>query len=122
MNITTLLSTAALAAWTVQADWPGYRGPSHDGHAPESIATQWPSSGPKVLWRVPSPGGFSSFVVGGGRACTIVLRDIEGTSMECLVALDAGTGRELWAKPLNPVKFDGSGNADRKSTRLNSSH
>ncbi len=93
------------------ADWPEYRGPSHDGRSPERIARSWPSTGPRQLWKIPSPGGFSSFVIADGRCFTLVLRDIEGASREMLSALDADTGRELWAATLGVAKYDGGGDA-----------
>ena len=42
-----------------------------------------------VRWTVRAEGGFSSFVVGGGRAFTLVRDEVEGIDREVLVALDA---------------------------------
>ena len=86
-----LLSTLPLCA----AEWSQYRGPSFDGSTPEKIAP-WPAGGPKVLWKVPSPGGFSSFAVGGTRCFTIEGREAAGAPQEVLVTRDAATGKELW--------------------------
>ena len=64
------LALAALIATSLGsygADWTEYRGPRHDGSTAEKIATSWPATGPKVLWKVPSNAGFSSFAVAGGR-------------------------------------------------------
>lgn len=91
------------------ADWSGYRGPLGTGHSPEKIAKSWPSGGPKVLWKVPSTGGFSSFAVGSGRAFCLELRSVEGAEQEVLVARDAGTGKELWTKALGGVKINSGG-------------
>ena len=71
----------------------------------------WPATGPKVLWKAPAAGGFSSFSVAGGKAFTLVLREVEGASQETLLALDANTGKELWIAPLGFVKWDGGGDS-----------
>ena len=101
-----LLSALPLRA----AEWSQYRGPNFDGSTPEKIAP-WPAGGPKVLWKVPSPGGFSSFAVGGTRCFTVEGRDAGGAPQEVLVARDATTGKELWNAPLGSAKFDGGGNS-----------
>lgn len=93
------------------ADWPQYRGPQANGVTPEKIATTWPSEGLKSLWRVPTTAGFSSFTVADGRAFTLVTREIEGVKNEVCVALNADTGKELWAAPLGFSKFDGGGDS-----------
>ena len=95
------------------ADWPQYRGLSHEGKTTES-PTPWPASGPKVLWKVPTPAGFSSFTVSGGKAFTVVKREAERAGREVCLALDAITGRELWATPVGAAKYQGGGD-DGKS-------
>ncbi len=79
------------------ADWPQYRGPNHDGTSPETMPTQWPADGLKQVWKTPLKDGFSSFVVGDGKVYTLVTRDFAGGNQEACVALDAGTGKEVWA-------------------------
>src|SRR3954464_12928055 len=96
-----LLLTLTLLPFTLQAtDWPQYRGPSGDGRSAEKITKPWTSS-PKIVWKTPSEGGFSSFAVAGGRAFTLALKEIEGAKQETLIALDANTGKELWVAPFN---------------------
>lgn len=103
-----LTSLAALVL--AQADWPQYRGVNHDGQATETI-TSWPAGGPKTLWKVPMQSGFSSFTVSGGRAYSIVSRELDGAKREVCVAVDAATGQELWAGPLGISKYDGGGDS-----------
>jgi outer membrane protein assembly factor BamB len=93
------------------ADWPQYRGPNSDGTTEDSISKKWPSTGPKTVWKAPTLDGFSSLAVGSGRLFTLVGRNIEGTYQEVCIGLDANTGKEIWAQPMTPVKFDGSGNS-----------
>ncbi len=102
---------------TASANWPQYRGPLGDGSASEKIGA-WPSSGPKVLWKVASPNGFSSFAVGGGKAFTIEGREPDGVKQEVLVARDAATGKELWTQALAVANYghDG-GNAGTKENK-----
>ena len=93
------------------ADWPGYRGPQGNGHSPEQISKSWPPGGPRVVWRVPSRGGFSSLVVADGVAAGMELRDFGGADQEAVVVRDAATGKELWARGLGTVKTGDGGQA-----------
>lgn len=90
------------------ADWPQYRGPSQDGRAAETMAS-WPANGPKALWRVPTPNGFSSFAVKDGKAYTLVTREVEGAAREVLIALDAATGKELWSAAFGTARYGHDG-------------
>jgi len=101
-----LLALMAIRYSAVQAaDWPQYRGPNHDGISDESATLPWPSGGPKVVWKVPTTDGFSSFAVGEGEAFTVVSRD----EKEVCIALDAKTGKELWAVPVDVAEYDKGG-------------
>ena len=108
----------ALTCLAVRAsDWPQYRGPNHDGTSPEKILMQWPTNGPREVWKQPMHAGFSTITVGGGKAFTLVEREVDGANQEVCVALDPNTGSELWAVPLGIAKYDGggsSGTADNK--------
>jgi len=97
-------------AWTpsLWADWPQYRGAAGNGTVSETLP-KWSSEGPKVLWRVPAPDGFSSITTGGGLAFTLVGRTLEGVQREVCVALDGSTGKELWAVPVGIAKYDHDG-------------
>lgn len=102
-----LSPSPALAA----ADWPFYRGPHGDGVAESAVGQPWDSAGPKQVWKVDASNGFSSLTVSGGLAVTMMTRDFEGSPTEFCVALDAATGRELWAAPLKIAKYQGGGDA-----------
>lgn len=93
------------------SDWPQYRGANHDGISADSVNLPWPSAGPKVVWKVPTPNGFSSFTVGGGSVFTQVSRKIDGALRETCVALDGATGKELWAVPVDVAKYQGGGDS-----------
>src|SRR5687767_11864453 len=112
--LATLISATSLYA----VDWPQYRGSLGDGSTTEKISP-WPAKGPKVLWKVESPNGFSSFAVGGGKAFTIEGREVDGVKQEVLVARDATTGKELWTQTLGMANYGheggNAGTKDRKS-------
>src|ERR1700761_8148906 len=111
MQLRTLLTLLTLPLTLTAADWPQYRGPNSDGHVADKIGKLWTSAPPKQVWKTPSEGGFSSFSVGGGRAFTLSLEEIEGAKQEAIVALDAKTGKKLWSAPLNFAKYDGGGDS-----------
>ena len=95
------------------ADWPQYRGPNHDGASPEKIPATWPAGGLRQVWKTPLRNGFSSFTLGDGKAFTLVTRDFDGGDQETCLALDAATGKELWAVPMGvgSSKYDGGGDS-----------
>ena len=88
-------------------DWPQYRGPLANGKSPESLEKiSWSTTnGPKVLWKKPTPLGFSSFTIADGRAFTLVARD----GVQTCVAMNVDTGEELWGYALSEHKYDGGG-------------
>ena len=106
-SVLCVLSQALLLA----SDWPQYRGPTQDGLSPENLSLKWPASGPKVLWKSPTENGFSSFAVSGGKVFTMVGRKIENTPKEVCVAMDAATGKELWAADVDLSLYEPGGNS-----------
>jgi outer membrane protein assembly factor BamB len=90
-------------------DWTQFRGPNHDGTSSETILTAWPSNGLREVWKHPMKDGFSGITIGGGKAFTLVERDVDGAGQEVCVALDANSGNELWATPLGVAGYDGGG-------------
>ncbi|MDB6030678.1 MAG: outer rane biosis protein [Verrucomicrobiales bacterium] len=107
LSLLVILSTASLLQ---AADWPQYRGPNGDGTSPEKgILKQWPSEGLKTIWKTKLPNGFSSMAVSGGKAYTMISREVDGGIREVCVALDANTGNELWSYTLGAAKYDKGG-------------
>jgi hypothetical protein len=95
-------------------DWPQYRGPTTDGISPELIATNWPATGPTVFWANMSvTNGFSSFAVSQGRAFAMMSKDDgSGILQEYCVAVDAATGTNIWAAPIDVEPWDPGVNAN----------
>lgn len=98
------------------ADWPQYRGPNHDGSTPEKISTKWPVEGPKQIWKTDLGESFGSFAVAGGKAFCFIQRKVAGQDAEVAIALDANTGKELWASPLGKPTYDTQGGDGPRST------
>ncbi|MBX9582690.1 MAG: PQQ-like beta-propeller repeat protein [Gemmataceae bacterium] len=82
----------ALASTLPAADWPQWLGPKRDGGTPEAVEP-W-ADAPKELWRAKAGAGFSSPVVAGGKV--LVHARVPLKEREEMIALDAGSGKELW--------------------------
>jgi outer membrane protein assembly factor BamB len=94
MKTTPLLPSIALlalgASFATAADWPNWRGPTHDGISTEA---GWKiSAEPKTLWEAEVGLGFASFVVAGDRVLTSGHADGKDT----VWCLDTATGKVLW--------------------------
>jgi outer membrane protein assembly factor BamB len=83
---------ALAAAGAPAGDWPQYRGANRDGKTPESLATTWPATQPRELWRAEVGKGHSPVSVAQGRVVTLGYTG-KGDTVWCL---DANTGGELW--------------------------
>ena len=94
-------------------DWPEFRGPTGQGHAPDApVPLEW-SETHNVTWKTPIPGlGWSSPVIGGDRLwiTTAVVDADDGSSLR-LLAYDVATGANTLdvevfgsseVSPLNP--------------------
>ena len=103
MSLRMLLVTVVLtfSITSARADWPQWRGPNRDGVSSETgLLDQWPKEGPKLLWQVDDVGaGYSSVVVQGD--CVYTQGDLGG--VEHIIALDAKTGKTLWAVQPEPA-------------------
>ena len=91
------------------ADWPCYRGPSHNGISQETDwNSNWGPAGPKVLWRKSIGIGFSTSSVAAGRVYNMGNSDRKTDTVYCF---DAQTGQELWKHsypcPLLPNSYEG---------------
>lgn len=91
-----MLSLSAIGADAPASknDWPSWRGPKRDAISTEKgLLTEWPESGPEVLWTAKDLGrGYSSIAISGGRIYT--MGDRKGGAH--LICLDL-SGKEQWA-------------------------
>lgn len=106
-----VLSVAAMTSTAIASDWTQYRGPGADGHSDETgIAGKFAKA--KVAWKIPVGEGFGTFAVAGDMAYLFQDRQ----SRETLVAYNAKTGREIWARPVDQTIIDRQGGSNPRST------
>src|SRR5512138_3101803 len=90
-----------------RGDWPQWRGPNRDGISPETgLLKQWPAGGPSLAWKATGLGkGYSTVSVAGQRIYTAGDRG----DANFVLALDAATGKEVWAAKLGKSGAPGWG-------------
>jgi outer membrane protein assembly factor BamB len=96
---TVVAALASISAQTGAGDWPQYLGPSRNGLASSPIPH---TARLAVSWRTPLPMGDAGLVVASDRLYTMGAQD----ERDYLIAVDAGSGRELWRTPLGPSHAD----------------
>ena len=106
--LATILSLAA-------ADWPQWRGPNRDGHAPASgkLITKLPAD-PKIVWKIKAGAGLASPIVAGDK----VLHFDAVNKTETLHALNRATGEKLWSAPIDETFHDMQGPDGPRCTPL----
>lgn len=110
------LTLALLAAGPAAAlDWPQFRGVNRDGVSAETdLPRSWPAEGPRVVWKRAIGEGYSGISVVGDLLYTM---DSDGTT-EYVLALEAGSGKEIWRVPAGPKLVDSMGNGPRTTPTL----
>lgn len=81
-------------------EWPQWRGPNRDGHSADmGLLQEWPSGGPRLLWKTNGIGrGYSSVAVAGGKIFTLG----DGPESGFVHALDL-TGKGIWTAKLGRI-------------------
>lgn len=102
----------ACAVPAISADWPSWRGPDRNGISSETQwSHDWPSTGPKTLWKGSVGTGFSSLVVSDGRLFTLGWKG----DQDMVFCLDAATGATNWTfsypQPLGNKMYEGGPNS-----------
>jgi len=96
MSNTPIFLLAASLTLTFQAraeDWPHWRGPDFNGISREKgWLDHFPEQGPPIAWKASVGLGFSSVVVGQGRAYTAG----HANGSDTVFCFDAVTGKEIW--------------------------
>lgn len=100
-NLLVLAFAMFFDSCSVAADWPQWRGPDRTGTSKESgLLKEWPRDGPPLRWKATDIGtGYSSQAVVKGRVYLQTTRESE----EFAVALDEGTGKQLWSTAIGKV-------------------
>lgn len=97
------------------ADWPQWRGPNRDGICTEKgLLKTWPEGGPKLLWESTGLGvGYSSVSIIEGKLYTMGDRPLKieqsnpSKKVQCVIAYDLASRKELWAVQVGPPHNDG---------------
>ncbi len=93
--------------------WPQFRGPKRDNSSIETgLLDEWPAGGPNLAWEQKKLGeGYSTVAIADGKIFTM---GNQGNS-EVLLAMEAATGRHLWAAKTGGQKYTdgGQGNGPR---------
>ena len=99
-----MTSTALIACVLLTGDWPQFRGPGADGHAPSPATPMEWSDSKNVVWKIALPGlGWSSPVVSGNRIyLTTAVPKGKGLSLRTM-GLDAQTGKVVWDREVFAV-------------------
>ncbi|MEK0449099.1 MAG: hypothetical protein RL088_1367 [Verrucomicrobiota bacterium] len=113
---TSLFLLALSATVSLAGDWPQWRGPNRDDISTESgLLKSWPAEGPKRVWLFENAGmGYAGFSISGGKLLTMGTRD----GKEILLALDANSGKELWASPIGDILGNGWGDGPRSTPTI----
>jgi outer membrane protein assembly factor BamB/enterochelin esterase-like enzyme len=105
-----VLATVALLHGRAQGDdeWPGLRGPHHDGSAARGSRFATDAGELAVRWRTPLGSGYSGVAVARGRAVTM----FTDGAQDVLAAFDAASGRPAWRVPVADAYKGGDGSFD----------
>ena len=94
-------------------EWPQWRGSNRDGVSDEvGLLKEWPSEGPKMLWKVSLGEGFSGISVSQGRVYTMFSKGND----EFVVCLDATDGTEIWRFRSDKNYHEGQGGNGPRAT------
>jgi len=90
-----------LASLSFSADWPGWRGPNHDGVSPETgLVSQWSIQGENLIWKAEFIGRSTPVVLNG--RVYVIGRTGEGiTRQEHVACFDASNGKLIWERKFN---------------------
>jgi outer membrane protein assembly factor BamB len=106
-----LAGLLALAAAAAAADWPQWQGSQRDNVSRETgLLKDWPEGGPTLAWTFEEAGiGYSGPAVVGDRVYTLGADERQ----DYVLAIDAGTGKRLWATPVGPYVQNDYGSGPR---------
>ena len=106
------LATLLLSVLPVVADdWTQWRGPNRTDRSNEKgLLKTWPEKGPRLVWTFDNAGsGYSGPAIVGNRLYTMGTRD----NSECVLALAADSGKEVWVCQIGTIFTDGHGDGPR---------
>jgi len=105
LSVGLALSPALAGAQGADAQWTQWGGPDRNFRvAAAPLASEWPASGPKTLWRRPLGHGDSAIVADSDTLYTMYRRDDDH---EVVVALDRATGTTRWEHAYKAPLWEG---------------
>lgn len=97
------LAAGVAAAEPKAADWPQFLGSNRNGlSSATALNLDWKAKPPKVLWKVPLGGGYSSISAVGDRLYTMASQQ----GRDCVFCLDASNGKVLWKQEVAATYLD----------------
>ena len=103
------------AAQAAIGEWPQFLGPDRNGISHETgLIGEWPSEGPREVWRVAGGQGMSGLAIAGGRLLTL----IQKSGRQWIVCLDAQTGQKKWEQDLAPAYRNAMGDGPRATPTI----
>lgn len=112
MKFVCLLATFAVNSVSASTGhWPQWRGTDRTDVSKEAgLLKKWPEGGPKRVWLFENAGlGYAGVSIVGGKLFTMGVRN----NVEELIAVDAGTGKEIWAAKAGEVLKNDWGDGPR---------
>lgn len=102
----------------LSGDWPGWRGPQQNGHAPDQeLPTEWNET-QNVIWRTDIPGrGHSSPVIVDDLVLLATADDAK--QEQTVIALNRPDGTEHWKTLIHSGGFPTRGELHNKATNAN---
>ena len=88
------LAAMCVGTLAYAGDWEQFMGPQRDGTVEGEILTQWPASGPKVLWDMKLGPGFGGASIKDG---VVYILDRDMGKADVLRALNIESGKEQWS-------------------------
>ena len=110
-----LLSTNA----AVPSEWPQHLGPNRNGLSEETgLMKNWPPAGPREVWRVEGGVGMSGLAI--SQDCVVTL--LQRGGKQFVVALDAGSGKQIWQALIGPSYRNPMGDGPRATPSIVDDH
>lgn len=103
------LMLATSSASAAGGDWPQFHGPNRDAICAETgLLKQWPTDGPKLLWKLEGLGrGYSTVSIIDGKLYTMGDRPEGGAEQQMVLAYELASRKPLWATAVGGPHRDG---------------
>ncbi len=98
-----------------EPSWPQFLGPDRNGISVEKgLLDEWPSGGPREVWRADGGVGMSGLAIDRGRLVTL----IQTRGKQRVIALSADTGESVWQTAVAPEYKNSMGPGPRATPTI----